>query len=489
MQWKLHTLLDGLVRETPPDAASLLVNGITADSRDVKPGHLFFALGGAKLDGAAFADSAVANGAVAIVADPAARLPPLKVPVLRADAPRRVLALAAARFYALQPPIAVAVTGTNGKTSVVSFVRQIWERMAFAAASIGTVGVVGPTGAVNASHTTPDPVTLHALLAELAEEGVTHFAMEASSHGLAQHRMDGVRLAAAGFTNITRDHLDYHATFEEYLGAKLRLFRDLLPQGAPAVVNADGAGAPDVLKAAKAHGERLLTTGHAGTFLTIASQRREGFGQQLTIVSPNGSHQVYLPLAGDFQASNALVAAGLVIAAGGEVELTMRALESLKGASGRLELVARADSGAPVFVDYAHTPDALETVLKTLRPYTERKLAVVFGCGGDRDRGKRPQMGAIAAKFADVAYVTDDNPRTEDPAAIRAAVMAACPGGIEVGNREEAIRLAVGRLHPGDVLLVAGKGHETGQIVGKEVLPFSDQDVVRKAASEGTANG
>jgi UDP-N-acetylmuramoyl-L-alanyl-D-glutamate--2,6-diaminopimelate ligase len=481
MQARLDTLLAGLAAPLP--GGDRFVTAITADSREVRPGALFFALPGATLDGAAFAADAAARGAVAVVAAPDAALPELAVPVARAENPRRVLALAAARFFDAQPPIGVAVTGTNGKTSVVSFVRQIWERMAFAAASIGTVGVVGPSGYARATHTTPDPVHLHALLAELADNGVTHFAMEASSHGLAQHRLDGVRLTAAGFTNITRDHLDYHATFDDYLAAKLRLFADVLPDGAAAVIDADGAGAESFSAAARGRGVRVLTTGRGGNFLTLIDQRRDGLGQHLTVRTETGSeHRLFLPLAGGFQASNALVAAGLVLAAGGELELTLRALESLKGASGRLELVARTASGAPVFVDYAHTPDALETVLATLRPYAENRLAVVFGCGGDRDRGKRPQMGAIAARLADLAWVTDDNPRTEDPAAIRRAILAACPGGIEVGDRAEAIRRAVGALQAGDVLVVAGKGHETGQIVGATVLPFSDQDVARDAA-------
>jgi UDP-N-acetylmuramoyl-L-alanyl-D-glutamate--2,6-diaminopimelate ligase len=486
MQARLDTLLAGLAAPLP--GGDIVITALIADSREAKPGALFFALPGATLDGAAFAADAAARGASAVVAARDAALPDLAVPVVRTEHPRRALALAAARFFGAQPPIGVAVTGTNGKTSVVSFVRQIWERMAFAAASIGTVGVVGPAGYARATHTTPDPVKLHTLLAELADHGVTHFAMEASSHGLAQHRLDGVRLTAAGFTNITRDHLDYHPSFDDYLAAKLRLFTDVLPEGAAAVVDADGAGAETFAAAARARGVRVLTTGRNGGFLRLAEQRRDGLGQHLTVRVNGGEHRLFLPLAGAFQASNALVAAGLALAAGSETELTLRALESLKGAAGRLELVARTPSGAPVFVDYAHTPDALETVLKTLRPYTEGRLAVVFGCGGDRDRGKRPQMGAIAARLADVAYVTDDNPRGEDPALIRRAILAACPGGVEVGDRAEAIRRAVRALAAGDVLVVAGKGHETGQIVGATVLPFSDQDVARDAA-QGAGHG
>jgi len=312
---------------------------------------------------------------------------------------------------------------------------------------------------------------------------VTHLAMEASSHGLAQFRLDGVRLAAAGFTNLTRDHLDYHPTFEDYFAAKMRLFSELLPEGAPAVVNADVDIAKDVVARAKAHGLGIFTVGEKGADLKLVSCMRDGFGQRLVLATRNGQHEIYLPLVGDFQVSNALVAAGLVITTGGEEALVLHALESLKGAKGRLDLVASSRKGAPIFVDYAHTPDALEKAILALRPYVKRKLAVVFGCGGDRDKGKRPLMGAIVAKYADIPYVTDDNPRTEDPAVIRAAVMAACPGGIEIGDRALAIRTAVDALEEGDILLVAGKGHEPGQTIGAKVLPFSDHDAVKAAVA------
>jgi UDP-N-acetylmuramoyl-L-alanyl-D-glutamate--2,6-diaminopimelate ligase len=484
MRMALGHLADGIVDPLPPELAAGTISGLTADSRAVHPGYVFAALAGTEIDGSRFIPDALARGAVAVLAGRHAVPMEIPVPVIVADNPRRALALMAARFYAVQPNIAVAVTGTNGKTSVAAFVRQIWERMGFGAASIGTVGVVSPSGKRALAHTTPDPVHLHAVLAELAEEGVTHVALEASSHGLAQARLDGVRLAAGAFTNLTRDHLDYHSTFEDYAAAKLRLFTEVLDPTATAVINADTDAAAEFVAAARDRGLIVHTVGVSGDDLRLLRQTRDGLGQQLRIGIGNAVYEVYLPLAGAFQASNALIAAALVIGAGGDQALAIRALESLKGASGRLELVAATADGAPVFVDYAHTPDALETVLATLKPYAGGRLKVVFGCGGDRDRGKRPEMGAIAARLADEIYVTDDNPRGESPAAIRAAILAACPGAIEIGDRAEAIFAAIAGLKSGDVLVVAGKGHETGQIVGKEVLPFSDQEVV-KAAVEG----
>jgi UDP-N-acetylmuramoyl-L-alanyl-D-glutamate--2,6-diaminopimelate ligase len=387
----------------------------------------------------------------------------------------------AARFSGAQPDLVVAVTGTNGKTSIAAFVRQIWAAMGFRAASLGTIGVVGPDGSEYLAHTTPDPVKLHATLAKLAADHVTHLALEASSHGLEQHRLDGVRIAAGAFTNITRDHLDYHPSFEAYFDAKMRLFEDLLPAGAPAVINMDSPHGVEVARRASAHGLIALGVGYKGKWLRLISCVRDGFGQRLDIVAPSGRHEIVLPLAGEFQASNALIAAGLVIATGGEESLAMHALESLKGARGRLDLAGTSKKGAPIFVDYAHTPDALQTALEALRPYVRGKLVVVFGAGGDRDKGKRPQMGAVAAKLADRAYVTDDNPRSEVAATIRAEIMAACTGGIEIGDRARAIRTAIEGLEKGDVLLIAGKGHELGQIVGKTVLPFSDHDAVAAA--------
>ncbi|MFO0991575.1 MAG: UDP-N-acetylmuramoyl-L-alanyl-D-glutamate--2,6-diaminopimelate ligase [Hyphomicrobiales bacterium] len=461
----------------PKGAGALPITGITEDSRQVRPGFLFAALPGVKADGARFIPQAVQAGAVAVLCLPGVSVP--QPAVVLADAnPRRMLAHMAARFSGAQPDLVVAVTGTNGKTSIAAFVRQIWASMGFRAASLGTIGVVGPEGEEYLAHTTPDPVKLHATLARLAADHVTHLALEASSHGLDQYRLDGVRLSAGAFTNITRDHLDYHPSFEAYFDAKMRLFEDLLPPGAPAIINMDSPHGAEVARRARAHGLMVLGVGEAGDWLRIVSIARDGFGQRLEVEGPGGRHEMALPLAGEFQASNALIAAGLVIATGGEETLAIHALESLKGARGRLDHAGTSKLGAPIFVDYAHTPDALQTALLALRPYVTGKLIVVFGAGGDRDKGKRPQMGAIAAKFADRAYVTDDNPRGEVPATIRAEIMAACPGGIEIGDRAKAIRRAIEGLEHGDVLLVAGKGHEPGQIVGKEILPFSDHDAV-----------
>ena len=467
------------------DAADVMVSGVALDSRLVKSGDVFFAIPGTAADGAKFVADAVAKGAVAVVAAPGVSA---SVPVIHVDNPRRELALAAARFFEVQPRVIAAVTGTNGKTSVAAFTREIWAAMGFRAASLGTVGIVGPEGETSLAHTTPDPVTLHSALEAMVADHVNHLAIEASSHGLAQHRLDGLRLTAGAFTNLTRDHLDYHATEEDYFNAKMRLFDALLPQSAGAVINADAPQAGEVERRARARGLNVLTVGRKGTALKLTALRQEGFGQHLTIETPDFTRQVYLPLAGEFQASNALVAAGLVIACGGGPHLAIWALEKLKGAKGRLDLVARTKAGAPVFVDYAHTPDAIETALVALRPYVTGKLAVVFGCGGDRDKGKRPLMGAAACKFADVVYVTDDNPRGEDPAQIRREIMAAAPGAIEIGDRESAIHQAVAALGAGDVLLLAGKGHEMGQIIGNQVRPFSDHDVAKAAAGEA-ANG
>jgi UDP-N-acetylmuramoyl-L-alanyl-D-glutamate--2,6-diaminopimelate ligase len=462
----------------PAAAGALAVAGLTADSREVKPGFVFAAMPGTKADGTAFVPQAAAKGAVAIVSQAPVTA---SIPVIRTGNVRQLFARMAARFYGAQPDVVAAVTGTNGKTSVASFVRQIWETMGFRAASIGTIGITGPSGSRYLQHTTPDPVTLHAALAELAEDGVKHLALEASSHGLAQYRLDGVRIAAGAFTNITRDHLDYHASFEDYFAAKMRLFGELLAPGAPAVINADSPQASTVADIARARGLDIFSVGKTGEAIRLRAQRRDGFGQHLDIDCRGSVQRIYLPLVGDFQASNALVAAGLVVALGGEPYMTFHALESIKGAKGRLDLAATSASGAPVFIDYAHTPDALENAITALRPYATGRLVVVFGCGGDRDKGKRPQMGAVAARLADVAYVTDDNPRTEDAAAIRAEIMAACPGGIEIGDRALAIATAVNELKAGDILLIAGKGHESGQIVGKSVLPFSDHDAARAA--------
>jgi len=466
-------------------AANVEITGLTADSRNVRPGYLFVAIAGTKADGARFIADAIAKGAVAVLASAQTDIADAgAVPILRAQEPRRELALMAARFYPAQPETAVAVTGTSGKTSVADFTRQIFSALGHKSASLGTIGLVKADGSVYGSLTTPDPVSLHETLAGLAAEGVTHLAFEASSHGLDQHRLDGVRLKAAAFTNLGRDHLDYHPTMEAYLAAKLRLFSELLPEGATAVVNADAASAPQVIAAAQSHGRRLLTVGRAGEGLKLERLVREGFAQRMSVAHEGRVFDVRLPLLGDYQAANALVAAGLAVATGEAAGRVLPALQALKGVAGRLEIVGQARGGLAV-VDYAHKPEALAAVLDALRPFTTAKLICVMGCGGDRDKGKRPLMGAIAAEKADVVIVTDDNPRSERPEAIRAEILAAAPGAREIGDRAEAIRSGVALLGEGGVLVVAGKGHETGQIVGDKVLPFSDREEVRKALERG----
>jgi UDP-N-acetylmuramoyl-L-alanyl-D-glutamate--2,6-diaminopimelate ligase len=468
-------------------AGEISIVGITADSRDVKPGFLFAALPGVKADGTQFLQDAKARGAVAaIVASNTATVAGIEI--VRTSNPRRLLALAASRFYGDQPDTIVAVTGTNGKTSVSVFVRQIWAEMGFRAASLGTIGIVGPEGATYLSHTTPDPVHLHQAVAALSEDHVQHLAVEASSHGLAQNRLDGLRISAGAFTNLTRDHLDYHKTLEHYMDAKMILFEQLLVPGSPAVVNADIPEAAEIIKRCKAAGLNVFSVGEHGEDIRILSSVQAEDGQLLKLKMADGEHDVPLPLVGDFQASNAVVAAGLVIATGGELSLVRHALASLKGATGRLELVGKTDMGARVYVDYAHTPDAIETALSALRPSVQGKLHVVFGCGGDRDKGKRPLMAQAASRNADVVYVTDDNPRTEDAQIIRREVLAGAPDAIEIANRAEAIAAAIGKLNAGDALLIAGKGHELGQIIGQETKPFSDHDAAMAALVGATYN-
>jgi UDP-N-acetylmuramoyl-L-alanyl-D-glutamate--2,6-diaminopimelate ligase len=466
----------------PPGAERLAVTGLTADSRAVKPGFVFAALPGSSLDGAVFIPHAVAAGAVAVVAGEGVPAP--GVPLISSGNPRRLYARMAARFFGQQPDIVVAVTGTSGKTSVATFVREIWTAMGFRAASLGTVGVVSPAGIMDLEHTTPDAMTLQKIAASLSADHVEHLAIEASSHGLDQYRLDGLRIAAAGFTNLSHDHLDYHASVDDYFNAKMRLFEELLAPGSVAVINTDTPRGAEAARRARARGLDVWGVGHSGDTIRIRSVVRGPSGQHVSVEVKGRSHAIDLPLVGDFQVSNALIAAGLVLATGGDERLAMHALQSLKGARGRLECVGRTAVGAPVFVDYAHKPDALENALSSLRPYTRGRLHVVFGCGGDRDRAKRPIMGEIATRLADKVYVTDDNPRTEDPVAIRAAIMAAAPGAVEIGSRAEAIRTAIAALEEGDVLVVAGKGHEQGQKIGKQLLPFSDHEAVM-AALEG----
>jgi UDP-N-acetylmuramoyl-L-alanyl-D-glutamate--2,6-diaminopimelate ligase len=474
----------GAVSASWRNTQGLDITGITADSRRVAPGYLFAALPGARADGRAFIAEAVSRGAAGVLAPTGTAWPPgvPPRPLLEDPEPRRRLAQLAAGLSGAQPKAVVAVTGTNGKTSTVEFLRQIWTAGGRVAASLGTLGLIAPGFDPGPGLTTPDPVSLAETLAGLARAGIQHAAMEASSHGLDQFRLDGVKLAAAAFTNLTRDHLDYHGSEQAYRAAKLRLFIELLAEGAPAVANSDMDAATLTALGDIAQRRRLSlrTVGETGSALRLLAVIPLPDGQMLRIDIAGTQREIALNLPGRFQADNALIAAALAMALGDRDALDR--LASLAGVRGRLELAARLPNGAAVYVDYAHTPDALERLLTALRPHTAGRLHVVFGAGGDRDRGKRPLMGAAASRFADVAIVTDDNPRSEDPAAIRAAVLAACTGGREVGDRERAIAEALNGLAPGDVLAVAGKGHEQGQTIGNAVIPFDDVSVVRRLA-------
>ncbi|MBV9827265.1 MAG: UDP-N-acetylmuramoyl-L-alanyl-D-glutamate--2,6-diaminopimelate ligase [Alphaproteobacteria bacterium] len=479
---------------TPSSLDNVDITGITADSRQVKPGYLFAALRGTQQDGRAFAAQAIANGASVILTDNAAALPideatRRSLRIIEDQNPARRLAQLAARFHGRQPRIIAAVTGTNGKTSVAHFTRELWMALGMPAASLGTLGLVSPAGRRGGALTTPDPVSLHHDLAALAADGVEHVAIEASSHGLAQFRLDGLDVTAAAFTNLTRDHLDYHGDMAGYRAAKQRLFVDLLRPGGAAVLNADSPEYPGLAVLCQDRGYRVISYGSAPEAeLRILARSPRPFGQDLALDIGGTKHKIELPLVGAFQAMNALAALGLVIATGSPNEAAIAALARLTGVPGRLQYVGHTRAGAPVFVDYAHTPDALATVLTALRPHTDQRLTVVFGAGGDRDRGKRPQMGEIAAALADRIYVTDDNPRSEDAASIRRAILDAVPGATEIGNRREAIAAAIDALATGDVLVIAGKGHETGQIVGGTILPFDDAVVAREVlqAAGGT---
>jgi UDP-N-acetylmuramoyl-L-alanyl-D-glutamate--2,6-diaminopimelate ligase len=486
--------LDDALRECGSAAGSAgragetAILGLTADSRAVRPGFLFAALPGLRADGRAFIAEAVARGAAAVLAPEGtawpAGVPPL--PLLAAADPRRALARIAARFAGAQPETVVAVTGTNGKTSTVDFLRQLWTASGERAASLGTLGLLAEGVPPGASLTTPDPVALHATLGALARAGVRRAAIEASSHGIEQRRLDGLRIAAAGFTNLTRDHLDYHGDMAAYRDAKLRLFDALLPPGTPVAANADmDAGTLAALRGvATSRGLRLLTVGEAGEAVRLLRQSPLPDGQELEVEAFGRRRELRLSLPGRFQADNALLALALAVACGMEAERALALLPRLAGVRGRMELAARLPNGAAVYVDYAHTPDALERLLLALRPHVGpgARLHVLFGAGGDRDPGKRPLMGAACARLADRAWVTDDNPRSENPAAIRAAVLAGCPGGVDAGDRAGAIARAMSDLGPGDVLAVAGKGHESGQTIGAVTHPFDDAAAVRRAA-------
>jgi UDP-N-acetylmuramoyl-L-alanyl-D-glutamate--2,6-diaminopimelate ligase len=454
------------------------ITGVTCDSRAVRPGFLFAALRGEKADGAAFIPQAEENGAAAVLAAPGATS---RVALVVDPDPRRRYAAIAARFYPRQPGVVVGVTGTNGKTSTARFAAQLWTRLGARAGSIGTLGAAAPDFERPLAHTTPEPATLHEILDGMAGAGATHVAMEVSSHALVQRRADAVRFSAAAFTNITQDHLDYHPDLDDYLRAKQRLFTELLPKGAPALVNADGEGADRIAETARAAGRRPLTIGARGDFLRITRASPHAAGLALDIAHPDGSTTIDLPFVGAFQAENALLAAGLVIALGAPAGAVVPLLPGLERVPGRMQRVAEV-AGAVVYVDYAHTPNAIATALAALRPHARGRLVAVIGAGGDRDSKKRPLMGKAAARGADHVIVTDDNPRSEDPSAIRRAILEGAPRAEEIADRGEAIARAVSKLDAGDVLLIAGKGHETGQTVGAVTLPFDDAAVALQAA-------
>ncbi|MEQ9693731.1 UDP-N-acetylmuramoyl-L-alanyl-D-glutamate--2,6-diaminopimelate ligase [Shimia sp. SDUM112013] len=468
------------------------ITGLAVDSREVKDGFLFAALPGTRVHGGEFIQYALRMGAAAILTDAEgaeiakAELAASDAALIIAEDPRQALAYTAALWFGEQPGLVAAVTGTNGKTSVSTFLRMIWQELGLKAVNLGTTGVEGDfTAPLN--HTTPEPITLHRTLAAAAGAGIECAAMEASSHGLAQRRLDGVQLRAAGFTNFTQDHLDYHESFEDYFDAKAGLFARVLPEDGTAVINIDDARGVDMMAIARARGQEVLSVGRTGADLLLEAQRFDATGQDIRFAFRGKTYMARLNLIGGFQAENVLLAAGMAIACGAEPERVFEVLRELKTVRGRMQLAATRANGAAVFVDYAHTPDAVKTALQAMRPHVMGRLIAIVGAGGDRDAGKRPLMGQAAAENADVVFVTDDNPRSEDPASIRAAVMDGAPDATEVGDRAEAILRAVDALQPGDALLIAGKGHETGQIVGDDVLPFDDceQASVAVAALDG----
>ena len=473
-------------------ASQIMVQGLAVDSREVRPGYLFAALPGKHVHGAEFTKFALRQGASVILTDPygadliAGTLPVHVAEVCVVDDPRQALSGAAALFFCSQPQVIVAVTGTNGKTSVATFCRQIWTHMGLKAVNLGTTGVEGAWSAP-LNHTTPEPITLHRALAQAAEAEVTHAAMEASSHGLEQKRLDGVVLSAAGFTNFSQDHLDYHNTFEAYFSAKSGLFDRVLHLQGCAVINVDDAKGPELTKGCIARGQSVITVGRSVADLQILGQKYDATGQDILFSWKGESHQVKVPLVGGFQGENLMLAAAMVLASGGEAGEVFASLKAVFAVRGRMELAVTRANGASIYVDYAHTPDAVATALKALRPHVLGRLVVVLGAGGDRDPDKRTLMGQAADRFADITFVTDDNPRTEDPALIRGMVMVGAPDATEVADRAEAILRAVDCLQPGDILLIAGKGHESCQIIGHDVFPFDDveQASIAVAALEG----
>ncbi|WP_372088998.1 UDP-N-acetylmuramoyl-L-alanyl-D-glutamate--2,6-diaminopimelate ligase [Tistrella mobilis] len=484
-------LIELIDRDATAIGGDTRITGITADSRAVRPGMLFAAVPGTVRDGRDFIPEAVAAGAVAVLA-PTGTVVPAGVALVETGEVRGALARMASRFYPKRPGVIAAATGTNGKSSVVAFARQIWVRLGLAAASLGTLGYDGPGDLAAPGLTTVDPVALHRLLDQAARAGVGHLAMEASSHGLDQHRLDGIAPVAVAFTNLTHDHLDYHGTIEAYRDAKLKLFAEIAAPAGYAVINADSSHYDHFVRAALKRPLAVIDYGRKARVLRLVSvEPMAGGGLHVAIEYRGQRHEFGLGLTGSFQAHNVLAAMGLAIGCGASPEAVVAALPYLKAVPGRMEQVGTSAAGAPVLVDYAHTPDALETVLKAVRPHAHDRVVTVFGCGGDRDRTKRPAMGKIALREADHAIVTDDNPRSEDPAAIRAEILAAGPGLVEIGDRAAAIDAAIAGLGAGDVLLIAGKGHETGQKIGDRVLPFDDREVARAAlhAHGGTVIG
>ncbi|MCM8557572.1 UDP-N-acetylmuramoyl-L-alanyl-D-glutamate--2,6-diaminopimelate ligase [Sphingomicrobium sediminis] len=462
-------------------ASDIKITGFAIDHRKVVQGNIFGAFPGAKVNGEDFIEGAVAAGAIGVIARPSVKVDGAEH--IEAEDPRAYFAHVAGRFYAPYPDTIVAVTGTNGKTSTVEMTRQLWRMMGARAASIGTLGVTTSEDQVKTGLTSPDIVTFLNNMAGLKRMGISHVAFEASSHGLDQHRTSGVPVHAAAFTNFSRDHLDYHETMEAYFEAKMKLFDERLDPKGTAVVWTDDDKSDEVIARVKARGVKLMTVGSRGETIRLGERRATPLGQALSITHDGETQLLKLPLIGEYQAANVLVAAGLALASGASWGKLFQAMGRISPVRGRLERAVISARGAPVYVDYAHTPDALEAAIAALRPHVEGRLITVFGAGGDRDAGKRGPMGEVAAEYSDIAIVTDDNPRSEDPAKIRKAILKAAPEAIEIGDRREAIREAIRMAGAGDIVLLAGKGHEQGQIVGDHVLPFDDVEVARESAA------
>ena len=472
-----------MLSDVIPAAQPISVIGLTSDSRQVKAGMIFAAIPGTQFDGRDYIPQAINQGAVAVLSQPV--LPALPVPTIEHENVRLAYSLLAKQLFPQQPKCLVAVTGTNGKSSTVEFLRQIWVHAGLSGASLGTLGVTSPQGYRPLTHTTPDAVALHQTLSELADEKVTHIGMEASSHGLSQYRLDGVEIAATCFTNLTQDHFDYHPDIDDYFAAKARLFTELAPANTPVVVNVNDEFGQRVLALCKERGQPTLSVGWTGADIQINKITPKATGQDLDLTVLGGRVELTLPLAGEFQVLNAVQALGLALVTGVKQEVATQALSKLHGVAGRMERVGFSKTGAPIYVDFAHTEDGLDKLLRGVRPHTEGRIIIAFGCGGDRDPNKRPKMGAIAAKLADVVIVTDDNPRTEGPDLIRRSVLEGCPNAQVIGDRAQAIAEGISQLKEGDCLVIAGKGHESGQIVGTKTIPFNDADVVRRILQEG----